>query len=107
MSDEPSELQSSGQAADESFQETPVGVQPDPCPSPQTASPPATSWIEIELIGEDDQPVVGERYRLELTDGSAIEGRIGSTGIVRLEGIDPGDCVLSFPELDQEAWESA
>lgn len=107
MGDEPSELQISGQAADESFQEAPVGAQPSPCPSPKTTPSAATSWIEIELVGEDDEPIVGARYRLELSDGSTIEGRLGSTGHVRLEGIDPGDCVLTFPELDQEAWEPA
>lgn len=107
MTHEPSTLQSSGQAADESFRETPVGAGPEPCAKAATASPPAVSWIEIQLLGEDDEPSVGDRYRVELGDGSAIEGRIGSTGIVRLEGIDPANCVVTFPELDSTAWEPA
>ena len=109
MSDETaSPLQTSGRAADASFDDTPVEPQPQPC-APTEGSPtpthPATSWIEIMLIGEDDRPVVGERYRVELADGSAIEGRIGPSGVVRLEGIEPGRYAVSFPRLDASAWE--
>lgn len=104
----PSPLQTSGQAADASFDATPVGPEPQPCApagdAPATARP-ATSWIEIMLIGEDDRPVVGERYRVELSDGSAIEGRIGPSGVVRVEGIEPGSYAVSFPRLDASAWE--
>jgi hypothetical protein len=105
MTHEPSTLQASNQAADESFGETPVGAGPQPCPKQPLVAPAAVSWIEIELIGQDDQPLVGERYRVELGDGSAIEGRIGPTGIVRVEGIDPANCMVTFPELDGTAWE--
>jgi len=105
MSHEPSTLETSGRAADESFHETPVGATPEPCPGPATASHAAVSWIEIELIGEDGQPSIGDRYRVELGDGAVIEGRIGSTGVVRVEGIDPAKCIVSFPELDSMAWE--
>lgn len=103
-----SPLQTSGRAADASFDDAPVASQPQPC-APAGGSPaatrPATSWIEIMLIGEDDRPVVGERYRIELSDGSAIEGRIGPSGVVRVEGIEPGGYAVSFPRLDASAWE--
>lgn len=105
MNGKPSELESSGRAADESFDETPVGAQPTACSGPTTSAATGTSWVEIELIGEDDRPVVGARYRVKLRDGSTIEGRIGSTGIVRLEGIEPGTGLVSFPDLDRAAWE--
>ena len=80
----------------------PVGVaSARSCGSAPCGSAPCGRWIEIEieLLGEDDRPVVGERYRLELDDGS--------TGCVRLEGIDPGRCKVTFPDLDPEAWEPA
>ncbi len=105
MSDEPTELEASGRAAEESFSEEPLGAEPRPCPSSEPTREPSDSWIEVSLIGEDDQPVVGERYRIELPDGSAIEGTIGASGVVRLEGIDPETCRVSFPELDASAWE--
>jgi hypothetical protein len=62
------------------------------------------TWITIELVGEDDQPIPGARYRIELPDGSAQEGRLDSKGLARLRGIEPGKCVVTFPDLDREAW---
>jgi hypothetical protein len=65
------------------------------------------SWIEIELIDEDDEPVPGERYQIELPDGSVARGTLDQNGFARVDGIDPGTCKVTFPELDKEAWEKA
>lgn len=64
-----------------------------------------TSWIEIELVGEDDKPIAGERYRVTLPDGSVDEGALDHNGWKRIEGFAPGSCQVTFPELDQDAWE--
>ena len=70
--------------------------------------PPAPKdWIEIELVGEDDQPIAGERYRVTLPDQSVAEGTLDSKGLARVEGFDPGECKVTFPDLDEEAWEDA
>lgn len=66
-----------------------------------------TSWIEIELIDEADEPVPGERYEIELPDGSFAKGTLDQNGFARVDGIDPGTCKVTFPELDKEAWEKA
>ena len=64
------------------------------------------SWIEIELVDEDDQPVTGERYRITLPDGTTVaQGTTGSDGVARVSGIDPGTCKITFPDLDKDAWE--
>ncbi len=63
------------------------------------------SWIEIELVGEDDKPISGEKYRLTLPDGSVDEGTLDQNGWARVAGFENGTCKVSFPELDQEAWE--
>ncbi|OAD18647.1 hypothetical protein THIOM_005748 [Candidatus Thiomargarita nelsonii] len=64
------------------------------------------SWIEIELVGEDDQPVAGERYRITLPDGITVaQGTTDSKGLARITGIDPGTCQIMFPDLDKDAWE--
>lgn len=65
------------------------------------------TWIEIELVDEDDNPIPGERYEIELPDGSVARGTLDNNGFARVEGIDPGTCQITFPELDQEAWEKA
>lgn len=66
-----------------------------------------TSWIEIELIDMEDGPVPGERYIVTLPDGTEKEGAIGATGIVKVAVESPGTCKVTFPDLDQEAWEPA
>ena len=64
------------------------------------------AWIEIELVGEDDRPIPGARYRITLPDGETVdEGTLDSNGWARVEGIDEGTCKVSFPDLDAEAWE--
>ena len=65
------------------------------------------SWIEIELVGEDDQPIPGEKYQITLPDGRVAEGTLDHNGFARVEGFEPGACRVTFPALDQAAWEDA
>lgn len=65
------------------------------------------TWIEIRLIDQDDQPVPGIKYRLKITDGSVREGALDAEGKIRVTGIDPGTCEISFPELDSNDWKQA
>lgn len=62
-------------------------------------------WIEIELVDEDGEPVPGERYEVELPDGSVAGGSLDQNGKARIEGFDPGQCKVTFPDLDKETWE--
>jgi hypothetical protein len=70
-----------------------------------TEEPPKKSWIEIELVGENGEAIAGERYRITLPDNRVAEGTLDSRGFARVDGFDPGTCKVTFPELDQEAWE--
>lgn len=81
----------------------------EPPPSPVRPAPesrPVLTWLTIELVGEDDMPVPGERYRVELPDGSVREGSLDRDGLARLANLDPGQCVVTFPALDADAWSS-
>lgn len=66
-----------------------------------------TSWIEIELVDEEGSPVPGEAYKVTLPDGSVNSGTLDEKGFCRIEGIDPGTCQITFPNLDKDAWEKA
>lgn len=84
-------------------------VKPFKPPTLTGASSSATQqekdWIEIELVGEDDKPVAGEKYRVTLPDGSVDEGTLDQNGWVRVAGFDKGSCKITFPDLDKGAWE--
>jgi len=73
---------------------------------PQKPAPPKPLvWIEIELVGEDDQPVPGEEYRLVLPDGKVLRGYLDAKGSARVQNIkQAGACELTFTRLDREAW---
>jgi hypothetical protein len=65
-----------------------------------------TSWIEIELVGEDDEGIPGEKYRITLPDESVAEGTLDEKGFARVAGFTPGGiCKVSFPDLDGGAWD--
>jgi len=72
---------------------------------PYKADEEKTSWIEIEMVDEEDEPVTGERYKITLPDDSVAQGSLDNKGFARIEGIDPGTCKITFPELDKDAWE--
>jgi len=75
---------------------------------PYKPDPNKTSWIEIEMVNEDNEPVPGETYRITLPDGETVaEGTLDEKGFARVDGIDPGTCKITFPELDKSAWEAA
>jgi hypothetical protein len=93
-----------------------VGSACQSCPSAgEPVSSPADDdedlerhWIEIELVGDDDQPIPGEQYCVTLPDGVQVFGFLDSKGRARLTGLESGgNCKVTFLDMDREAWESA
>jgi hypothetical protein len=73
-----------------------------------TASPDTTTFIEIELVDEEGNPVPGESFEVTLPDGTVVDGSLDDQGQARVEGIDPpGSCQITFPDLDKDAWKNA
>lgn len=65
-----------------------------------------TASIEIALVDENGNPVPGEPYSVVLPDGSVAEGITGQDGTATIRGFSPpGDCQVSFTNLDAGAWE--
>lgn len=62
------------------------------------------TWIEIKLVDEQGDPVPGERYEVKVPDGSVATGTLDEKGYAKINGIDPGSCDISFPNLDKSAW---
>jgi hypothetical protein len=62
------------------------------------------SWIEVQLVGEDDSPIPGEAYEIRLPGGTLVSGTLDDQGSVRIDALAPGTCQVSFPNLDKDAW---
>jgi hypothetical protein len=62
------------------------------------------SWIEIKMVDENNRPVTGMGYRITLPDNTVAEGALDDKGSARIDGIEKGNCKVSFPKLDQEFW---
>jgi hypothetical protein len=46
------------------------------------------------------------KYRITLPDGETVaEGTLDDKGFARVDGIEPGTCKITFPDLDKDAWE--
>ena len=66
------------------------------------------SFIALKVIDEQGNPVTGQRYRVTLTDGTTIdEGTTDDQGFAKVSNIDPGNCKITFPNLDRDAWTEA
>jgi hypothetical protein len=63
------------------------------------------TFVEVQMVGSDNKPIAGVKYRIELPDGEIKEGVTDPNGMIRYEGIDPGECKVTFPDLDKDAWE--
>ncbi len=61
-------------------------------------------WIEIELVDMEKRPVPGEPYRITLPDGTEASGSLDEKGFARVEGFDPGECKITFPNRDKTVW---
>ena len=97
----------SGSAPEENLkaQTAPTLVE-SPAPASEDEDEVKTSWIEIELVGEDNQPIPGERYEIMLPTGKTVaKGWLDARGFARETGFEKGTCQVRFPDLDREAWE--
>ena len=82
-----------------------VKVTPYKPPETKEEKEQKKSWIEIKLEDEEGNPIPGKKYNIKLPDGSVIEGTLDGEGYARVDGIDPGDCEVTFPDDDEETIE--
>lgn len=63
------------------------------------------TWVEMEVVDMEGNPVPNKKYLCVLPDGSMRDGLLDKAGRVRFDGIDPGNCVFTLTELDRDAWD--
>ncbi|HEY4184576.1 MAG TPA: hypothetical protein VGP07_05870 [Polyangia bacterium] len=74
--------------------------EPSMTPSQLKAQIAPTDWIEIKVVYDDDGSPFDGACSLVLPDGREVSATPDEDGIARFEGLQPGDCLLSFPDLD-------
>jgi hypothetical protein len=68
-----------------------------------------TTWIEIEMLDEEGQPVSGLTYEVKILgdrNDQVARGTLDQNGRARVAGFPAVEwCEVSFPDLDSQAWE--
>ncbi len=77
----------------------------DPNSDKNKMDKPKNAWVEVVLNDDDGKPVAGAAYRITLPDGSVSSGSLDEKGFARVDGIDPGQVKITFPDYDQDAWQ--
>jgi hypothetical protein len=64
------------------------------------------AWIEIILVDMKGKPIPNVRYKITPPGGGAPqEGRLNEHGQAGYYNIEPGECKITFPDLDKDTWE--
>jgi uncharacterized Zn-binding protein involved in type VI secretion len=67
-------------------------------------SPVAVDFLELRLVDSEGLAVSFASFRVTAADGSVHEGMLDADGQAQLEGLPPGSCSVSFPELHGDDW---
>lgn len=76
-----------------------------PVSQAQEKSKDKKAWIEIVLVDSEGNPMPNIKYRITPPGGAPVEGRLNEHGQAGIYGIEPGNCKITFPDLDKDAWE--
>jgi len=80
--------------------QAPVNAGP-PGPSVEVIDPNKPSFILIELVERGGRAIAGAEFRVILPNGETVAGRLDAAGKRLIEGIDPGQCTVTFPGIDR------
>jgi hypothetical protein len=80
--------------------------KPDEAPAPAAPTQRETKrdWIEIEIVYDHGRPYDGNCH-VQLPSGAETDGAPDEDGVVRIDGLLPGSCRVSFPDLDASVWD--
>jgi len=95
--------------ADAKFGNDAAGSVSQPCSanSPPMVLSKKEHWIEILLVDDEGFPVPNEKFIITVPGGAVVPGTLDSKGRARIEGIDPGNCVVTFPQIDKSRWKQS
>lgn len=79
----------------------------EPAITPSQLAQLVKHWVEIELVDETGAPVPDVSYSITAPDNQVYTGVTDAAGMARVDNIPPGQCQISFPELDKDAYKAA
>jgi type VI secretion system secreted protein VgrG len=86
--------------------QSPAETAPPPVVPVEKKQEEKKDWIEIILVDMDGKPVPNARYKITPPGGGTPqEGRLNEHGQAGYYQIEPGECKITFPDLDKDAWE--
>ena len=101
------DLSTSEKDANQNFGLSDVGSTTAPCSkggSNSTVSPDKKHWVEIALFDQEGKPVPGIPYKITVPGGKEVPGSTDAKGHGRVDGIDAGNCKITFTGLDKDVW---
>ncbi|MEA2695757.1 MAG: hypothetical protein QOI66_28 [Myxococcales bacterium] len=79
-------------------------ASPAVTPSQVQSKPASEHWIELEIVYDDGTPFDGN-CAVELPGGRISDGSPNGKGVVRIDALSSaGDCKITFPKLDGDAF---
>jgi hypothetical protein len=63
-------------------------------------------WVEVMLVNEEGEGVPQIKCIVIAADKQQYVGLTDTLGIFRVDGLVPGTCQVSFPELDAGGWKT-
>jgi hypothetical protein len=82
----------------------PKGLEADVEPlGPEDAAEEELTYIEVEIVDQDGNPVAGRAYTLTLPDGTKQTGRVPTSGILHVGDLEPGSGQIDFNVDDGDA----
>jgi len=72
----------------------------------EVVKPKPKTWVAIHMKDDQGRPASGERYQIHLPDGTTQHGLLDEHGKARVEGIDSGTARVSFPDTDDDNWQT-
>jgi hypothetical protein len=80
----------------------PAVHKPRELPHEPDARPlPASTWVAVMVVDEDERPLVGARFRLRLPDASIVIGVLDGNGHTHVDGIEPGKCWIEITDIER------
>jgi len=79
----------------------------EPAVTPSQLAQMVKHWVEIEMVDEKGVGIAGISYSIIAPDNQEYTGQTDANGRARVDNIPPGQCRISFPGLDKDAYKAA